>query len=109
MTLCVGMHCKTLCVQVDAERQSMHYHAERGNDQLCECVLPNTAKEFSFTTASQQIVGQAGLLRLRQNQRRAVILFLVLVLILLFMRERSDTTKRDLGAGTGGTRAKPGA
>jgi predicted nucleic acid-binding Zn ribbon protein len=68
---------------------------------LCECVLPDTAKEFGFTTASQQMVGQAGLLRLRQNQRRAVILFLVLVLILilLFMRERSDTTKRDLGAG----------
>jgi hypothetical protein len=32
-TLRVGMHGKTLCVPIDAERQSMHYHAERGNDQ----------------------------------------------------------------------------
>ena len=32
-TLCVGMPGMTLCVKVDAERQSMRYHAERGNDQ----------------------------------------------------------------------------
>jgi hypothetical protein len=28
------MQGKTLCVQVDAERQSLRYHAERGNDQI---------------------------------------------------------------------------
>jgi hypothetical protein len=29
----MGMQGKTLCVQVDAERQSVRSHAERGNDQ----------------------------------------------------------------------------
>ena len=28
------MHGRTLCVQADAERQSLRYHAERGNDQI---------------------------------------------------------------------------
>nr|GFD47212.1 hypothetical protein [Tanacetum cinerariifolium] len=32
-TLCVGMPARTLRVHVDAERQSLRYHAERGNDQ----------------------------------------------------------------------------
>ncbi|WP_346829365.1 hypothetical protein ABDX87_19575 [Pseudomonas abietaniphila] len=55
-----------------------------------ECGLPDTAEVFGFTTASQQIVGQAGLLRLWQNQK---------LLLLLFMRDSPDTTKRDFGAG----------
>jgi hypothetical protein len=32
-TLCVGMPVRTLRVHFDAERQSLRYHAERGNDQ----------------------------------------------------------------------------
>jgi len=32
-TLCVGMPARTLRVHIDAERQSLRYHAERGNDQ----------------------------------------------------------------------------
>jgi hypothetical protein len=32
-TLRVGMPFRTLCVQADAERQSLRYHAERGSDQ----------------------------------------------------------------------------
>jgi hypothetical protein len=32
-TLRVGVPVRTLSVQVDAERQSLRYHAERGNDQ----------------------------------------------------------------------------
>jgi hypothetical protein len=41
-TLRVGMPARTLCVQVDAERQSLRYHAERGNDQAT-----NNAKSVS--------------------------------------------------------------
>jgi hypothetical protein len=32
-TLCTGMLARTLRVYVDAERQSLRYHAERGSDQ----------------------------------------------------------------------------
>ncbi len=34
--LCVGMPFRTLCVHSDAERQSLRYHAERGNDQTTQ-------------------------------------------------------------------------
>jgi hypothetical protein len=50
-TLRVGMHGKTLCVQVDAERQSMRYHAERGNDQCPDSWLGPPASGF-FTSAT---------------------------------------------------------
>ncbi len=36
-TLCVGMPCQTLCVDLrerDAERLWMHSHAERGNEEV---------------------------------------------------------------------------
>jgi hypothetical protein len=42
-TLRVGMHGRTLCVQGDAERRSLCYHAERGNNRqavtrlVCRC------------------------------------------------------------------------
>ena len=32
-TLRVGMPARTLRVHIDAERRTLHYHAERGNDQ----------------------------------------------------------------------------
>jgi hypothetical protein len=38
--LCVGMHGRTLRVQVDAERRTLRYHAERGNDQMSLGVFP---------------------------------------------------------------------
>jgi len=47
-TLRVGMHCKTLCVQVDAERQSMRFHAERGNDQRRQ---PESSVSIAFDFA----------------------------------------------------------
>jgi hypothetical protein len=56
-TLRVGMHGRTLCVQVDAERQSMRYHAERGNDQRVLFLLLILLFDIASTDTTKRDLG----------------------------------------------------
>ncbi|SEQ14139.1 hypothetical protein SAMN03159444_01160 [Pseudomonas sp. NFACC02] len=48
-TLRVGMPARTLCVHLDAERQPLRYHAERGNNQgtTGACAAPTATRLFA--------------------------------------------------------------
>jgi hypothetical protein len=51
------MHGKTLCVKVDAERQSMRYHAERGNDQRALFLLLILLFDIASTDITKRDLG----------------------------------------------------